>query len=205
MSELTFERLRWPLAIVLVLIAGFFLLPRDADSDPATSAATATPTPTPTIAVGEPGGEITSTETPPPPPTAPPTPAPTPSPTPEPTPTPAPTPPPLAAQGFSAQILACQSISGSSCNGQLGTLPAGSGSFTALVRFTEATAGDTVNAVLSGPAGTIPGGAYALQGSGDGYYYSTFSAGGLPAGDYTLTATFNGAEVAQTTFTKAGG
>jgi hypothetical protein len=204
MSELTFERLRWPLAIVLVVIAGFFLLPRDADSDPAATAATATPTPT--IAVGEPGGEITSTETPPPPeptPTA--TPAPTPSPTPRPTPTPAPTPPPLAAQGFSAQVLACQSISGSTCNGQLGTLPAGAGSFTALVRFTDARAGDTVNAVLSGPAGTIPGGAYTLQGGGDGYYYSMFSAGGLPAGDYTLTATFNGAEVAETTFTKASG
>lgn len=201
MSELTFERLRLPLAILLVLIVGFFLLPRDADTDPAATAASATPTST--IVVGEPGGEITSTSTPAPA-TPSPTPVPTPSPTPRPTPTPAPTPPPLAAQGFSAQILACSSISGSSCNGQLGTLPANAGSFTALVRFTDAAAGDTFNAVLDGPAGTIPGGAYTLQGSGDGYYYSTFTAGGLPPGDYTVTATLNGSPIAQTSFTKAG-
>ena len=101
-------------------------------------------------------------------------------------------------------MLACRSISGSNCNDQLGTLPADAGSFTALVRFSNANAGDTMNAILTGPAGTIPGGAYTLQGSGDGYYYTTFTAGNLPAGDYTVTATRNGTEVAVTTFTKAG-
>ena len=43
-----------------------------------------------------------------------------------------------------------------------------------------------------------------VQGGGDGYYYSEFQAGGLPAGEYTLTATRNGEPVAVTSFTKAG-
>jgi hypothetical protein len=61
-----------------------------------------------------------------------------------------------------------------------------------------------MNAILDGPSGTIDGFAYNLQGSGDGYYYTQFQAGGLPAGDYTLTATRNGEPVAVTSFTKAG-
>lgn len=150
--------------------------------------------PRPSIVVGEPGGEVTTAESP-----APATPIPTVTAAPTPSPTPAPT-PPVAADGFSAQVLACQSISGSSCNGQLGTLPPGAGSFTALVRFTDANAGDTMNAVLTGPAGTIPGSAYTLQGGGDGYYYTTFPAGNLPPGTYTVTATRNGAAVGSTTF-----
>lgn len=43
-----------------------------------------------------------------------------------------------------------------------------------------------------------------LQGGGDGYDDSQVQAGGLPAGEYTLTATRNGEPVAVTTFTKAG-
>ena len=62
----------------------------------------------------------------------------------------------------------------------------------------------THKGALKGPAGTIPGGAYTLQGGGDGYYYSTFSAGGLPAGDYTLVATRNGDQIANTVFTRGG-
>jgi hypothetical protein len=196
MSGLTFEQIRIPIALILVLIAVFIFLPRGDDSDPTAAQATATQT----IVVGEPGGEVISSGTPPPEATA------TPIPTiaPEPTATPAPTPVPQTANGFGAQVFACQSVSGSSCNGQLGTLPAGAGSFTALVTFTDAKAGDTINAVLDGPAGTIPGGAYTLQGGGDGYYYSTFSAGGLPAGDYTLVATRNGDQIANTVFTRGG-
>ena len=49
---------------------------------------------------------------------------------------------------------------------------------------------------MSGPGGTIAGGPFTLQGGGDGYYYSTFPAGGLPDGEYTLIATRNGTEVA---------
>jgi hypothetical protein len=113
-------------------------------------------------------------------------------------------PPPPAADGFTAVIRACESISGSSCNGQLGTLAAGSATFTALVTFTAANSGDQLNAVLNGPSGTIAGAPYALQGSGDGYYYSQFQAGGLPPGSYTLTATRNGNEVAVTAFDIAG-
>ena len=194
MSGLTFEQLRIPIALILVLIAVFFFLPRGADSDPTAAQAT----PTQSIVVGEPGGGVLSSETPEP--TA--TPIPTVVPEPTATPAPTPTPQPQTADGFGAQVFACQSISGSSCNGQLGTLPPGAGSFTALVTFTDANAGDTINAVLDGPAGTIPGGAYTLQGGGDGYYYSTFSAGGLPAGSYTLVATRNGNQIANTVFTR---
>src|SRR5688500_6174033 len=196
MSGMTFEQLRIPIALILVLIAVFIFLPRGGDSDPATAQAT----PTQSIVVGEPGGGVLAPETPAP--TA--TPIPTVVPEPTATGTPASTPQPQTADGFGAQVFACQSISGSSCNGQLGTLPAGAGSFTALVTFTDANAGDTINAVLDGPAGTIPGGAYTLQGGGDGYYYSTFSAGGVPAGDYTLVATRNGDQIANTVFTRGG-
>ncbi len=99
---------------------------------------------------------------------------------------------------------ACRSISGPTCNGQLGTLPGDAPNFTALVNFTDGNAGDQLNAILSGPVGTIPGFPYPLQGSGDGYYYSQFQAGGLPAGIYTLTATRNGNPVAVTSFEIAG-
>lgn len=207
MAGLTFDQLRLPIALVLLLVAGFVLLPRDDGDAPAASSASASPS----IVVGQPGGEVipsdtptaepTPTSVPTPEPTATPTPEPTPAPTPEPT--PQPTPQPVAADGFSAEVLACRSISGSTCNGQLGTLPPNAGSFTALVRFTDANAGDTMNAILSGPSGTIQGGAYTLQGSGDGYYYSTFRAA-LPPGTYTLVATRNGQQVAATTFTRAG-
>ena len=200
MSGLTFEQLRIPIALVLIVIALFIFLPRDDDSEPAAAFAT----PAPTIVVGEPGGEVVPSDTPPPAATATPIPtiAPAPTATPTATPTSAPTPQPVAQDGFSAEVLACQSISGSTCNGQLGTLPPNAGSFTALVRFTDANAGDAINAVLDGPAGTISGGAYTLQGSGDGYFYSTFSAGNLPAGEYTLTATRNGDPIATTSFAR---
>jgi hypothetical protein len=196
MSGLTFEQLRIPIALVLLLVAGLILLPRGNDSGPAGLEAS----PEPSIVVGQPGGEVVSPETPAPAAT----PVPTLAPVATPTPTSEPTPERVAESGFGAQVLACRSISGPSCDGQLGTLPPDAGSFTALVTFTDANAGDTINAILSGPSGSIPGGAYTLQGGGDGYYYSTFSAGGLPAGDYTLVATLNGNEVATTGFTRGG-
>jgi hypothetical protein len=138
------------------------------------------------------------------------TPTAAPSPTPIPTvaavsPTSRPTSTPVVGDGgFSAEVLACRSISGSTCNDQLGSLPPSAGSMTALVRFTAASAGDTMNAILSGPSGRIDGFPYTLGGGGDGYYYTTFTMSGLPAGDYTLTATRNGQPVATTTFRKVG-
>lgn len=198
MSRTTFELIRWPVAIGLLLVAAFILFPRGDDD------ASADATPSPSVILGEVGGQIL---TPSPEPSAAPeatpiptlSPAATPQPTPEPTATPVP-----QEDGFTAEVLACRSISGSECNGQLGTLPADAGAFTALVRFTDANAGDRMNAILDGPSGTIDGFPYSLQGGGDGYYYTQFQAGGLPAGDYTLTATRNGEPVAVTTFTKAG-
>ena len=68
------------------------------------------------------------------------------------------------------------------------------------MRFTDANAGDAISVNLTGPSGTIAGGPYTLQGGGDGFYYSIFSVGGLPNGEYTLTATRNGTEVATTSF-----
>ena len=170
--------------------------------------------PVPTAVVGEVGGAVRSSGpiTGPAPegpssggspsegesPTSEPTPEPTAEPTP--VPTPVPTPPPAQADGFTAVVRACESISASTCNGEYGTMPAGRATFTALVTFTDANQGDRISVTLVGPGGTIAGAPYTLQGSGDGYYYSTFQAGNLPAGTYTLSASRNGAEVAVTTF-----
>jgi len=198
MSRSTLELIRWPLAIGLLLIAAFILVPRGGDD------ASADASPTPSVILGEVGGGLL-TPSPAATPSAVATPIPTLSPvaTPQPTPGATATPVPQA-DGFTAEVLACRSISGSECDGQLGTLPADAGAFTALVRFTDANAGDQMNAVLDGPSGTIAGFPYSLQGGGDGYYYSQFQAGDLPAGDYTLTATRNGEPVAVTTFTRGG-
>ena len=201
MSRRIFEQVRLPVALLLLLIAGFTFFPRDDEPQAGSDA-------TPSIVAGQPDGVIISPTPEPIPsrsftpiPTA--TLNPTPAPTPAPTATEDPTPEPVALGG--AEVLACRSISGPTCNGELGDLPPSAGTFTALVRFTDASAGDIYNAILDGPSGTIPGGAYTLQGSGDGYYYVTFQAGGLPAGEYTLTATRNGDAVAVTTFRKVGG
>ena len=197
MSRTTFEIWRIPIALALMAIAAFVLWPRG-DDEPVSLVAT----PTPSVMVGEPVGEAIPESTAPSPiPTvsAPATPA-----TPAPTGSPAPTPPP-ADSGFTAEVLVCRSISGSQCNDELSTVPPDVSSFTTLVRFTDANGGDAINVVLSGPGGTTSGGPYTLQGGGDGYYYSTFQAGALPEGDYDVTATRNGDEVATTEFRKAGG
>lgn len=208
MPRTTLEQLRLPIALVLLVIAGFLFFPRGGAPSPASGDAT----PSASVIVGELEGEVLPTDEVSDAPaaseaaTTEPTPDPTPEPTPQPTPEPTPAPTPAPATGGGGfQVAACRSISGSTCNGPLGTLPAGANQFTALVTFRAANAGDTLNVILTGPAGTIPGGAYTLQGSGRGYYYSTFQAGNLPGGTYTLTATRNGAEVAVTTFSKAGG
>lgn len=206
MSREMLESLRLPAGILLLVVVAFVFFPRNGDGVDAT--------PTPTVVAGQPGGEVltpapvpSDTPQPTPIPTLEPadTPEPTPEPTAEPTPEPTPEPPPPPQQdGFTAEVLACRSISGSNCNGQLGTLPASASSFTALVRFTDANAGDTMNAVLDGPSGRIDGFPYSLQGGGDGYYYSEFQAGNLPGGAYTITALRNGEPVATTSFRKAG-
>jgi hypothetical protein len=184
MSGLTFEQLRIPVALVLVIVAIFIFLPRGGTDEPAALAAS----PTPTIIVGEPGGALIAT------PSASPSAVPTPSPTPSPSPTPEPP------DTFAAQVFACVSLSGSNCRGEFDELPQRIRSFTALVRFTDARPGDTINVILEGPGISRPGGPFTLEGGGDGYYYSTFSTGDLPEGEYTLTATRNGDEVARTGF-----
>lgn len=193
MDPALLSRYRWPLAAALLVLAVVLLWPRSAGD------AVLTPSPRPSIVVGDVGGDVVS-----PSPTVAATPIPTVSaaatPTAQPTATTGP-----ADDGFTAEVLACRSISGDRCNEQLGTLRPNAGSFTALVRFTEANAGDVINALLDGPSGPIDGFPYTLQGGGDGYYYSEFQAGGLPAGDYTLTATRNGDVVATTSFRKVGG
>lgn len=201
MSRATFDQLRLPIGILLLLIVAFVFFPRDGQ-EPAVAGTTASPMPS--VVVASVGGEVTEQSTAP---TPPPTAVPTLTPAATPSPTPAPTPEPEEDDqgGFSAEVFACTAISGSECNGQLGTMTAEASSFVALVRFADANAGDEMNAVLDGPSGTIPGSPYTLQGGGDGYYYSQFQAGGLPAGDYTLTATRNGEPVATTSFTKADG
>jgi hypothetical protein len=190
MSGPTFEQLRIPAALVLIIVAAFIFLPRGNGDDPSDASAVAgdaSPT------AGEPGGAVLDT------PTA--TAArETPVPTLTPVPTPKPTATPVANDTFAAEVLACSSISGSRCNRQLDVLPSRASTFTALVLFTDAVAGDLISVILAGPGGTIGGGPFTLQGGGDGYYYSTFTVAGLPTGDYTVTATRNGTEVAQTSF-----
>src|SRR6186713_3402809 len=110
MSEPTFEQLRIPAALILIITVAFIFLPRSGEEEPA--AATATPAARSSPTAGEPGGAITATVTP--------TPQPTPSPTPDPTATPSPTPAP---DTFQAEVLACRAIVGSTCIGRLGVLP----------------------------------------------------------------------------------
>ncbi|MCA1569460.1 MAG: hypothetical protein LC798_03895 [Chloroflexi bacterium] len=208
MSGSTFEQLRLPAALLLIVIAAFVFWPR---GDGQASSVQATPTPT--VVAGQPGGQVVAPTVEPPPPTpiptlsSPPSAAPTPVATPVATadPTPVPEPPAAAQDGFTAELLVCQSISGATCNGQLANVPPNVGSVTALVRFTGANGGDVINAILRGPSGTFDGGIYSLQGGGDGYYYATFGMQGLEPGDYIVTATRNGDEVATTGFAKRGG
>ena len=198
MSAPVLEGLRTPVALVLLLILGIVIWPRGAASPTAGNAS-----PSPGVIAGEPGGEVVDAT----PTAAPPTPIPTATAaaTPEPTAPPTAEPPPAAQDGFSADVLACRSVNGSECNDRLGTLPSDAASFTALFLFSDARAGDQLNAVLDGPSGTIAGSPYALPGGGDGYFWAEFQVGGLPSGEYVVTALRNGEEVATTGFLKDGG
>ena len=116
------------------------------------------------------------------------------SPTPSPTLTPRATPTPEglqpAADGFTAQLLACSSISGSTCDGEIAAIPP-SGSFVALVLLTATQAGDVIEVVMTGPSGTFPGGPATVAG-GNGYYYVQYGVGGLAPGTYEITVFRNG-------------
>jgi hypothetical protein len=195
MSRSTFELIRGPVALVLIALAALILWPRGG-SEPAS----AFPSPTPSVIVGTPGGEVLPASASP----SPATPIPTISAAATPTPTPEPT-PATAEDGFTADVMVCRSISGSQCNEELDTVPANASSFTTLVLFTDANGGDAISVTLNGPGGTIAGSPYTLQGGGDGYYYSTFQAAGLPGGEYSVTASRNGDTVATAQFRKAGG
>jgi hypothetical protein len=182
MNSERFEQLRVPVALGLLVVALFVFWPRGGDPGPGAS-------PSLSIVVGEPVGGVFAD----------PTPMATaePSPTPAPTSTPAATPSP-APDTFSAEVLACREVKGARCRGEFGEFPRRARSFTALVRFTDARAGDTISVTLSGPV-TIDGGPYTLGGGGDGWYYSTITYGDLPDGEYALIAMRNGAEVARIT------
>lgn len=195
MSSETFNRLRVPIAlgVALMLLAGYLFLQRaDADSGTASPAAS--------IVVGIPGGGVT---TPSPSPTS--TPSPSPSVAPTVTPSASPTPAPTPDEPFVAEVMACRSISGAECNDEISRLRDRDETFVALVLFDNVNAGDVMNVILDGPSGPIEGGAYALPGSGRGYYYSTFASGSLPDGQYTLTALRNGEAVARTELRKSDG
>lgn len=201
MSEPTFEQWRIPAALILIILVAFIFLPRVGGEQPTASSETpASAGPN----AGQPVGAVTSVAPTTAPATATPVQTPAATATPAPTATPRPTATPVADNGFEAEVLACRSISGPTCNGELDAVPAAAGAFTALVRFTDANAGDAIAVVLAGPGGTVAGGPFTLQGGGDGYYYSTFSLSGLPSGRYTVVATRNGTEVAQTSFRRGG-
>lgn len=185
MRSETFDLLRAPVAIVLVVLALIVLWPSGAEGEPVS----VTVTPSPTIAIGEPGGAVLSvpTPTPTPPPTAVPTPVPTPVVTPVPVP-----------DTFSARVMACRDISGDRCRGEFEEFPRRARGFTALVLFNDARAGDTISVRLTGSGVSIDGGPFTLDGGGDGYYYARINYGQLPEGDYVLVALRNGVEVART-------
>lgn len=197
MSRDTFDRLRVPIAlgVALMLLAGYLFLRRaEADSTPVG--------PGSSIVVGEPGGGVvTSSPTPTLAPTPPPETPSTPSATPEATPTPTAIPP---EEEFTAEVMACESISGAECNDEIGRLREDDETFVALVIFDNARSGDVMNAIFDGPTGPIEGGAYALPGSGRGFYYSTIPVSGIPDGRYTLTALRNGEPVARIELRKDG-
>lgn len=174
-----------PVRASVVALALFFIAGCAVD-DPSV-ATSASPSASTEVVVGEPAGEVVESggaaaATATPLPTATPTTAPTPTATES-----------VAVGGW--EVLACSSISGDTCNGELDSLD-GVGRFVALVRFDSASAGDAIEAVLDGPSGPISSGPYTLQGSGRGYYYAELSAS-LPPGDYTLTALRNGTPVAE--------
>jgi len=199
MSSDTFDRLRLPIAlgVALMLLAGYLFLQR-AEADPTALG------PSASIIVGEPGGGVV---------TPPPTPTPTPSPSPvavaslAPTATPAVTPSPTPIppeEEFTAQVRACERISGAECIDEIRRLRDRDETFVALVVFDNARSGDVMNAILDGPTGPIEGGEYALPGGGRGYYYSTIPVSGIPDGQYTLTAIRNGEPVARIELRKEG-
>lgn len=191
MSNETFERLRLPIAVgvALLLLAGYLILRR-------VDGGSADPSPSSTIVVGVPGGGVVEASTPTPTPSPIATPVVTEAPTATPAPTHTPTPSPRA--DFVADVLACRSISGAECIGEIRRLDADDDTFVALLLFDNAVAGDVVNVILEGNDGPVEGGAYALPGSGRGWYYSTFVVSGLEPGEYTLTGIHNGEEVART-------
>ena len=204
MSKETFDRLRLPIALGLglLLIASFLLL-RRAETGPAELPSS------PDVVVGAPGGglltPVPSTASTTAVPTASATPQVTPSPIATPPPTPPSTPQPTPVPQFAADVLACESISESECNGEIRRLRDRDETFVALVLFSNAQSGDVMNAILEGPSDTREGGAYTLPGSGRGYYYSTFFVGDLPRGDYVLIALRNGEEIARTELRKDRG
>lgn len=185
MTSPTFEQLRIPIAIALLAIALFVLWPRGGEGSTAGDLAS----PSQSITLGGVGGAVLATPTP--------ESSPTPAPTAAPTPTPEPT--PVAPDTFSAEVLACRELEGSRCRGEFDTFPGRARQFTALVRFEDARAGDTISVSLTGPGVAIEGGPFTLEGGGDGYYYSQITIGDLPEGEYLLVATRNGSEVARTT------
>ena len=189
MSSVTFDRLRLPIAlgVGLMLLAGYLFLQR-AEADSTADA------PGASIIVGEPGGGVV---TPAPTPTPSPSPVSAPAtPTAMPTASPVPTPIPPEEE-FVARVMACERISGDECNDEIRRLRDRDDTFVALVLFDNARKGDVMNVILDGPSGPIEGGAYALTGSGRGYYYSTIPVSGIPDGQYTLTATRNDEPVAR--------
>jgi hypothetical protein len=184
----TFEQLRVPLAALLLVVALFVLWPRGDDDGLQANQ----PGPSASIVVGEAGGAVLAAPTPTPAPEAPSASAAalataTAEPTPEPPDT------------FRAEVLACRDIDGPRCRGQFERFPRRGDSFTALVRFEDARAGDTISVTLSGQGVQIDGGPFTLEGGGDGYYYSEIRYGDLPEGEYVLAALRNGTEVATIT------
>jgi hypothetical protein len=145
MSEPMFEQLRIPAALVLIITVAFIFLPRSGEEEPA--AATATPAARSSPTAGEPGGAITATVTP----TA-----------------AADAEPDAGSDRDAVPDARPRHLPGRGPGvprdcwidvyWPARVLPARAGALTALVRFSDANAGDTISVALGGPGGTIDGG-----------------------------------------------
>lgn len=97
--------------------------------------------------------------------------------------------------GFSARVVACESVGGGRCRGQTDEISDGSRTIWVMVYYEGASGGDRIGMAISGPSGTREGATIAVR-SDQGRVWSAVS-GRFQSGSYTLIATRNGDVVAE--------
>jgi hypothetical protein len=97
--------------------------------------------------------------------------------------------------GFSASVVACESVGGGRCRGETDEISDGSRTIWVMVYYDGASSGDRIGMAISGPGGTRDGATIAVR-SDQGRVWSAVS-GRFDSGSYTLIATRNGDVVAE--------